>query len=504
MSKMSQWSNSLVVAFSTGALVLSGIAWSQRQEAGAISPPKSAQEISSSFRHVAAQVLPSVVSISTRTKVREVAMENNPLLDENSPFREFFKNDPRLQEMFRQNQGHGNGRRHIPRQQGMGSGFIIDDSGVIMTNNHVVRDADEVVVTLHDGRKFVAKDIKTDPRTDVAILHIEGASGLKAAKLGDSSQMEVGDWVLAVGSPFGYDMTVTAGIISAKGRGIGAVEREDFLQTDAAINPGNSGGPLLNLDGEVIGVNTAISSRSGGYDGIGFAIPMNIAHWVSDQLVKTGNVTRGFLGIRNQALDDDLAKQFKVNAREGVIVRDVLPKSPAEKAGLEPGDVILKVDGKKIVDPKALQQLVERLEIGKAYAMHVVRDGKPVDLNVTIEELPRNVGQAQTEEASPKSEGQEFGDIGLKVDTLTPDLAKQLGFSDVKGVVVMGVTEGSAAGNAGVKQGDVVEKVGSTAVSSVAEFDEAIKQHALKDGIVLHLRTAEGKRFVILKPAAEE
>src|SRR5262249_20339728 len=185
------------------------------------------------------------------------------------------QNDPRFREMFK---NQGNGRPHrMPQQQGMGSGFIIDASGVIMTNNHVVKDADEVIVTLHDGQKFVAHDIKTDPRTDIAILRIEGAKGLRAAPLGDSRATEVGDWVLAVGSPFGYDMTVTAGIISAKGRGIGAVEREDFLQTDAAINPGNSGGPLINLDGEVIGVNTAISSRSGGYDRIGLAPPVHIA-----------------------------------------------------------------------------------------------------------------------------------------------------------------------------------------------------------------------------------
>jgi len=501
MTRISHWTHSLVVAFSTGALVFSGIAWSQRQEAAAVAPIHSAQELSTSFRHVAAQVVPSVVSISTRTKARESAMQDNPLLDENSPYRDLFRNDPRLKEMLKQ---QGGNRQRMPQQQGMGSGFIINESGIIVTNNHVVKDADEVVVTLHDGRKFVAKDIKTDPRTDVAVLRIEGATGLKAAKLGDSSQVEVGDWVIAVGSPFGYDLTVTAGIISAKGRGIGAVEREDFLQTDAAINPGNSGGPLLNLDGEVIGINTAISSRSGGYDGIGFAIPIQIAGWVSDQLVKTGNVTRGYLGIRNSALDDELAAQFKVNAREGVIVQSVLPKSPAEQAGLEPGDVILAANGVKIADPKMLQQIVERLEIGKTYDLQVVRDGNPVTLSVTIAELPQMLGQARAEAEESGPVGKEFGDLGLQVEALTPDLAKQFGFSDVKGVVVLSVNEGSAAGNAGVKQGDLIEKVGTTAVNSVTEFDDAVKQHSLKEGIVLHLRTAEGKRFVILKQLVDE
>jgi serine protease Do len=428
-----------------------------------------------------------------------MAMEDiNPLFGENSPFRDFFGNDPRLRDMFRNQQ---RGRRLIPQQQGMGSGFIIDESGIILTNNHVVRDADEVVVTLHDGRKFTATDIKTDPRTDVAVIRIEGASDLKAAKLGDTADVQVGDWVLAVGSPFGYDLTVTAGIISAKGRGIGAVEREDFLQTDAAINPGNSGGPLLNLDGEVIGINTAISSRSGGYDGIGFAIPIQIAHWVSDQLVKSGSVTRGYLGIRNQALDDELAKQFHVNAREGVIVRDVVPNSPAEKAGLEPGDVILSMNDKKIADPRALQQLVERLEIGKAYPLQVIREGKPVDLNVTIAELPAHFGHKEASIQARTSQSQNFGELGLKVETLTPELAEQFGFDSAKGVVVLGVLQDSAAGKAGVKQGDLVEKVGTTAVTTLDEFNAAIKEHSVKDSIVLHLRTAEGKRFVILKPA---
>lgn len=502
MSKVSSsLSQSLVVAFSAGALIVSGITWSQHQEAAAVAPIKSAQDLSMSFRHVAAEVLPSVVSISTKTKMREVAGDGNPQLNDDFPFREFFRNDPRFKEFFN-NPGQGM-RRRVPQQQGMGSGFIIDASGIIMTNNHVVRDADEVVVTLHDGQKFVAHDIKTDPRTDVAILRIEGAKGLKAAKLGDSHAMEVGDWVLAVGSPFGYDLTVTAGIISAKGRGIGAVEREDFLQTDAAINPGNSGGPLLNLDGEVIGVNTAISSRSGGYDGIGFAIPIHIAGWVGDQLMKTGNVKRGYLGIKNAPINDELAKKFNVNAREGVIVAEVFPGSPADKAGLEPGDVILSVHGKKIADPKALQQLIERLDTGKSYGMHVIRDGKPKELKVTIEEMPSDFGVAKRDNESQSPQEKKFNDLGLELKALTPDLAKQLSLPASKGVIVTGVKEGSPAAAAGVREGDVIEKVGTVAVSTVDEFTEAVKQHSLKDGIVLHLRTAEGKRFVIVKDESE-
>ncbi len=501
MKSGSSWSQSLVVAFSSGALIVSGIAWSQRQEAAAVAPIKSAQDLSVSFRHVAAEIVPSVVSIATKTKQREMALnDGNPLLEEDSPFRDFFRNDPRFKDFFR-NPGM---KRRIPQQQGMGSGFIIDASGIIMTNNHVVKDADEVIVTLHDGRKFTAHDIKTDPRTDVAILRIDGAAGLKAAKLGDSHQIEVGDWVLAVGSPFGYDLTVTAGIISAKGRGIGAVEREDFLQTDAAINPGNSGGPLLNLNGEVIGINTAISSRSGGYDGIGFAIPIHIAGWVSDQLVKTGNVKRGYLGIRNAPIDDELAKKFNVKAREGVIVAEVFPGSPADKAGLEPGDVILSVQGKKVADPKTLQQLIERLETGKPYPVQIIRGGKSMELKVTVAEMPSDFGVARRNGDSGGSPGQKFDALGLELQSLTPDLAKQFGLSNAKGVVVVRVKEDSPAALAGIRQGDLIEKVGTTPVATVAELEAAVKELSLEEGIVLHLRTAEGKRFVIVKAAVDE
>lgn len=501
MKSGNAWSHRLVVAFSASALVLSGVAWSQRQEAAAVPPIKSANELSMSFRQVAAEVLPSVVSISTKTKAREMPMENNPLMEENSPFRDLFKNDPRFREFFG---NPGSRRRMMPQQHGMGSGFIIDASGIIMTNNHVVRDADEVVVKLHDGREFTATDIKTDPRTDVAILRIEGASGLKAAKFGDSTQMDIGDWVLAVGSPFGYEMSVTAGIISAKGRGIGAVMREDFIQTDAAINPGNSGGPLVNLNGEVIGVNTAISSRSGGYDGIGFAIPIQIAGWVSDQLVKSGSVLRGYLGIQNAPIDEELAKQFNVTAREGVIVRNVFPKSPADKAGLEPGDVILSVNGEKIVDPKQLQQVVERLDIGKPSHFQILREGKPQELAVTIEQMPADFGMAKhSEEPEEKSE-QKFDNLGLELQDLTAELAKQLDLGELKGVVVVGVKEGSPAATYGVRQGDVIEKVGTTPVATVAEFEAAEQKLSLKDGIVLHIRTAEGKRFIIVKDDSEE
>ncbi|MBM4077423.1 MAG: trypsin-like serine protease, partial [Planctomycetes bacterium] len=297
MSKSSHWRQNFMVAFAGAALVMAVAHFTQRREAAAVSRVASVQDLSIAFRQVSAEALPSIVSIETTIKPRQVEGRRPPTLDDDLPlpFRQFFQNDPQLEELFR-NRGR---QRQGPQRMGKGSGFIIDSSGIIMTNNHVVNGADEVKVRLHDGREFIATDVKTDERTDVAIVRIE-ASGLKALKLGDSRSTEVGDWVLAIGSPFGLDMSVTAGIISAKGRTNRITDRADFLQTDAAINPGNSGGPLLNLGGEVIGINTAIATESGGYDGIGFAIPTHIAGWVSQQLIANGEVNRGYIGTQIQ------------------------------------------------------------------------------------------------------------------------------------------------------------------------------------------------------------
>jgi len=281
--------------------------------------------LSSIFRQVSKQVLPSVVSIETRGKPTRLTGSSSPLDDDTLP--EPFRNLPELREFFKRMPNSS--ERNSPAPSGKGSGFIIDASGLIMTNNHVVRDAEEVRVKLSDGRVFIATDIKTDPRTDVAIIRIHDAKDLKPIRLGNSDSIEVGDWVLAIGSPFGLDLTVTSGIISAKGRATGINEREDYLQTDAAINPGNSGGPLVNLKGEVVGINTAISSRSGGNQGIGFAVPIDMAKWVSQQLQEKEEVRRSYLGIAMQPMDDQLAARFGLSVNEGAIVNRVIPDSPA-------------------------------------------------------------------------------------------------------------------------------------------------------------------------------
>lgn len=490
-ASLKQYGSGLAVGVALTALAAT---WSVRQEARAVPSIPDATNLSVAIRDVAADVMPSIVSIETVTKAKQVEMPGNGAPD-NFPFPEFFRDDPRFQEFFR----GGPRRGVIPRKRGGGSGFVIDSSGIIMTNNHVVAGADEVRVLFLDGREFVAKDIKTDPRTDVAILRIEGAGNLKPLKLGDSRAMQVGDWVLAIGSPFGLESTVTQGIISGKSRSRNLADREDFLQTDAAINPGNSGGPLINLRGEVIGINTAIASASGGYDGIGFAIPTHIASWVGDQLIKSGSVKRGYLGTAIAPVNSETAKQFKVTIGEGAVVRTVMPNSPADKAGLEPSDVVLTLDGKKISGPIVLQGIVEKLSIGKSYPLEIIRNGKRETLQVTVEEMPASfTSKSQSSEPS-ESPSSTFDDLGLQVKPLTRELARQLGLEGAKGLVIAGVKEGSPAADADVQVGDLIERVGNTAVTTVDEYKKVVSTLSVKEGIVLHLRNENGKRYVVLK-----
>jgi len=490
---------SLLVGLAGCALIMSAVSWTHRQEAAAVPPLPRVDDLSTAFRTVAADATPSIVSIETVTKAKQVHNRGQQRFPDDAipaPLREFFRNEPRMDDHMR-NPGRPG---PAPQRRGMGSGFIIDSNGIILTNNHVVNGADEVKVKLHDGREFIGHDIKTDPRTDVAIVRID-ATGLKALRLGDSHATQVGDWVLAIGSPFGLEMTVTSGIISAKGRSNQITQRADFLQTDAAINPGNSGGPLINMRGEVIGINTAIATESGGYDGIGFAIPSHIAGWVSQKLIASGEVQRGYLGTEIKAVDAQTAKQFNVKVREGALVVSVLPGSPADKAGMEPGDLIVKLNDQTINDPTSLQGAVEQLAIGKTYSLEVNRHGKKQTLEVTLAEMPktftvssRHDDEAQTP-ASPKSDS-----LGLQLSPLTHDLAKQFGIRGDSGLVITGVEEGSPAQTAGLKSGDVIEKAGGQAVSTVQEYDQARDQFSKGDGLVLNIRSSDGKRFfVILK-----
>jgi len=462
-----------------------------------------AKTLSKAFREAAQKVLPAVVMIknvpragqpSQRQMAPDEAVPLDPFGDMLPPeFRRFFKDMPQLPRP---------GMPSIPGPEagGIGSGVIIDPSGIILTNNHVVDGNGKIVVRLHDGREFEGTDVKTDPKTDLAVLRIKGAGTLTAAKLGNSDEAQVGDWVLALGDPFGLEGTVTAGIISAKGRGLGIAARENFIQTDAAINPGNSGGPLVTLDGEVIGINTAISSRSGGNQGVGFAVSANLAKWVSQQLIERGSVRRAYLGVVIQPVSQDLAKQFGVQARQGVVVSDVQSKAPAADAGMKAGDVIVQFAGKPVANPQELQQIVEQSPIDAPQAVTVIRDGKRIELKVTVREQPANYGLARDESQAPGPGGSSrYEKLGIEVSPLTADVAEKLGIGNTEGVVITSVRDGSPAGLAGLSGGMVITQVNRKPVKSIEEFRAAMEKQPLEKGILLLVRTAQGTRFVVIQ-----
>lgn len=484
----------------------------------AVAPPVGASEeahharsLSRAFRHAAEQVLPAVVMIQTTP---QVAQAGAPEEDKNTPdtaqpkpddlgqnpFNERFRQQhPELAPFFR----HAPDSPGAPHGQvGLGSGVIIDSAGVILTNNHVVASGGRIRVRLHDGREFTATDVKTDPKTDMAIVRIEAGEPLPAARLGDSDEMQVGDWVLALGQPFGLEGTVTSGIISAKGRGIGITARENFLQTDAAINPGNSGGPLVNLDGEVIGINTAISSRTGSNSGVGFAVPINLARWVSDQLAASGSVRRAYLGVAIQPVTHELANQFGVKVREGVLVTDVFPNTPAAEAGLAAGDVIVEFAGHAVSEPRELQGLVEQAEIGSRQPLLVQRGGKRVTLQMTVKEQPGEFGMVamatEEEQEQPETSSTRFEQFGLEVSPLTADIARKLKVDEGSGVVVTAVAPRSVAAEAGLQPGIVIAEVNRSAVHSVDEFRAAVEAQPQGKDVLLLVRSEGGSRFVVL------
>lgn len=454
-----------------------------------------ANSLSSAFRAAANHVTPAVVTIRTmpadlkQVSGPDTSQFNNGLPDElkDHPFfKRFFDGSPQGRQ----------GRPDEPRQGGgQGSGVIIDSSGIILTNNHVVKGGGKVVVVLQDGREFEATEVKTDPSTDIAVVRIDAGESLTTAVIGNSDQMDVGDWVIAVGAPFGLKETVTAGIISAKSRGIGITAREEFLQTDAAINPGNSGGPLVNLNGEVVGINTAISSTSGGYQGIGFAVPINMAQWVSNQLVNTGSVKRAFLGVGIQQVTSDLSQQFGLGTVSGAAVTGIRPDSPAAKAGVKAGDVIVEFDGRTIDSPRTLQGTVERAVVGKDHKLIVMRNGKPVELTVRVSELQDNLTVSDRGSTATT----QLNDVGLEVADLNDDVAAKLDMSGVSGVVITHVKRGSAAERAGLVTEMVITRVGDTDITSPAEFSEVMKDQLNEDGVLLLVRTRNASRFVVLK-----
>jgi serine protease Do len=439
------------------------------------------------FRAVAKQVSPAVVFIQV-----EKTADQQEMLPFGSPFNGPFGDDFFHRFFGTPPEGHGTDKMPKRQIQGQGSGFIISPDGLIMTNNHVVGDADKVTVRLLDGREFKAKVIGTDPPTDVAVIKIN-AHDLPVLELGDSEKLEVGDWVLAVGNPFGLSHTLTAGIVSAKGRsGIGLNDYENFIQTDAAINPGNSGGPLVDLDGKAVGINTAIFSRSGGYMGIGFAIPINMAKKIRDQLVETGTVTRGQLGVYIQDLNEDLAQSFGLKDTKGILVSKVIEDSPAAKAGLKQGDILLKADGRPVGKVNEFRNAIAMTAPGTVVHLDILRNGKPLEIKVTI-------GKRQGKEGSGEAAVEKTGSYGLSLQALTPELAAQLGYQNVSGVLVAAVEDGSPADDAGIQQGDLILEINRQAVTTPEMASKALRASANKPALLL-VRHGDTTRYVALKP----
>ncbi len=430
------------------------------------------------FAELAKRVGPSVVNVST-TQLRRMA-EDVP-----SPFGE---DDPRndlLERFF-----GGRIPRGPQRQSGLGSGFIIDSNGTILTNYHVVNDAQKISVTVSDGKTYDAKVVGKDQKTDIAVIKIDAGRALPAVTLGDSDRLEVGEWVMAIGNPFGLDHTVTSGIVSAKGRQIGAGPYDNFIQTDASINPGNSGGPLLNLRGEVVGINTAIFSQSGGNIGIGFAIPSNSVKDLLPELRDKGKVVRGYVGATVQKISPEIAESLGLKQTGGALVADVVKGGPAEKAGLKVGDVIVEFDKKVIKDSADLPAAVARVSPGTSVQLQIAREGKQISLPITVGEMKESEVIAST--------GQE-SDLGLTVQPVTPDIAQSLGLERAEGLVVASVKPGSAADDAGLRSGDVITQVNRRPVRNLVDYNREISRTEKTKSVLFLVHRGESSVFLALK-----
>jgi len=440
------------------------------------------RKTSKAFTEVAKKAVPAVVAVQVEQTV--------------SSDIEGFGSSPSDDEFFRRFFGPRFSPRNSEPQirKGQGSGFIISSDGYVLTNNHVVDSADKITVVLKDGRKLEAKVIGTDPDSDVAVIKIEGKD-FPTIELGDSDSLEIGEWVIAVGNPFGLAETVTVGVVSAKGRQIGITEGgyEDFIQTDAAINPGNSGGPLLNLDGKAIGMNSAIISQSGGYMGIGLAVPINMAKAVKEQLISGGKVVRGYVGItmNPEGLTPELAESFGYKGEGGILVTEVLEESPAAKAGLKQGDIITQLNGKAVTSNDSFRNTVSLMAPGTKIKLTLFRDGKEKEINVEVASLSESKMSTKTSEVGKK--------LGLSIVPVDSDVARQLGAKGDQGVVVSEVTPRSPAQNAGIRPGMIILGVNQVYVNSVGEFNEALKETEETRSARLLVKTGRMAQYVILK-----
>ena len=452
-------------------------------DAGATPPSKSADVpmVPANFSELAETVRPGVVNIQVVKKIKNVAFGSgnfpgNPF-GENSPFGDFFG-------PF--SEGNPSPR---PEQRGVGSGFVLSREGYIVTNNHVVEDADQIKVKLANGNEYDGKVVGRDPKTDLALVKIDGSAELHPLTLGNSDELKVGSWVVAIGSPFGLEQTVTAGIVSAKGRVIGSGPYDNFIQTDASINPGNSGGPLINTKGEVVGINTAIIASA---QGIGFAIPVNMAKEIAPQLQEKGHVTRGWFGVSIQEVTPELMKSFGLKEKKGALVSEVIPGSPAEKAGIEQGDVIMEFDGKAVADSQDLPRMVASTPIGKSVNIKLWRNEKTLDRQVKVGEMEETVEVAKTP-AHDKT-------LGISVQNLTPAIAKRLRLKSETGVVVTRVEPGSPAADAGIQTGDIIREVNRKAIKNVDDLMQKLEQTKDESNILLLVQRGQNSLFAAVTP----
>ncbi len=463
-------------------LILAGIFTAQSARAGTRMVPES-------FAEVAKKISPAVVNISTVRIIRH-------------PFsgRQRMFNDPFTQEFFEHFFGP-HGLREAPAQKSasLGSGVIVDKRGYVLTNSHVVEKGSEIQVKLKDGKEYQAEVVGTDPKTDLAILKLQGRKIWPAAEMGDSDQVRVGDWVVALGSPFGLEQTVTAGIISAKSRTIGQGPYDNFLQTDASINPGNSGGPLVDMQGQVIGINTAIFSRSGGSLGIGFAIPINMASKIYRDIINTGTVHRGWMGVYIQALTPELAGHFRLENSKGVLLSAVVAGGPADRAGIKVGDVVIQFNGQPVDSPNDLQRLVAQADENQTVTLRIIRNGSKKRIKIRMGDQAKAEGRPITKSGGAPVSKSRSTLLGLEVENLTREIARRLGTSVLSGVVVKAVQSGSPAEAAGISAGDIIREVNRREVRDQKEFQRLVKALKPGDDLLILIKRQDYAIYVAMK-----
>jgi len=443
-------------------------------------PPIAAvSDLEHAFERASEAIAPSVVSISSVRKLGGAHRAITPFGPGGDPLREFFFHLPQP--------------RGELRQQGLGSGVIVSADGYVLTNNHVVDGADEIEVVLHDDRKLKGEVVGTDPQTDLAVVKVD-AGGLVPASLGDSDQIKVGQWVLAAGNPFGLSRTISAGIVSAVGRSnMGITDYEQFVQTDAAINPGNSGGPLIDLQGRVLGINTAIASRGGGSNGVGFAVPVNMARRVMEQIISGGKVVRGWLGTMIGPLTPELADSFGYTDKGGILVQDVVADGPAKQAGLQSGDIIVERDGKPVKDATVFRNEIAQAAPNTRVTLKIWRAGATRTIEVTLGELPDPDGTPSKIRAA---------DAGLELGDLSEPLRRRFDVEVERGAVVVEIKPGSPAAAAGLRPGDVIEQVDDAPVNTAAEASKLLSAAKLDEGVRLRVRRGKYGHFVVLRAPA--